>query len=851
MNATNRYHNRNSCSLYSIGEPSTLLEGNVVETRGKQLTMSETVILADTIVARDRRPRKGRSFSPRRPLIKRFDRMERTAQPIARAKTIQTVWTLPIGGLHFVSLALLCSTLFVGCTDSEPTVFIPTLGSSGCVDNDGDGYGVRCANGLDCDDSNPEINRNCPCHHEQEGCLCEDGHEPVSCYDSTKESENGDVMCTEGTRFCRDGVWGACESLVTYRPTARQLMSALVDHDSGAAVCDPCMPKCFVIDDPLEPIDGGLCDASEGCLELLDGGGLSLSPDCGVAPETDAGDAGVPIQPDGGTDAGADAGEEQCVVTECQASHIYECGDCVDNDGDGFTDMLDPDCLGPCHNSEANYYGNIPGQNNAPCKHDCYFDKDTGHGNDDCFWNHVCDPLEPQLGCTSYQGPDYVYPSSPSYCGDDGTSSCTCGELEASQTQTCHDTCLPLTPPGCDCFGCCELPASSGNYVWIGTETPKITGSKPESGNKCTKYTYGDHDYYVCTSQWPMFIARLLCTWADMDLAAVTTKGEAEAVAGFIEDKLGSSQSAWIGASYESATNKWSWDTLEKPFWQGDASGGTLEDMYANWAPGQPTLGNTDCVIQNADGTWTAKDCFDISCFVRQSDGSYDIDNCYTEPSFFGYVCEEIGGPTCDRFSVENPDRCHPCTPVSGCFVPCEECDYCIGKTELPESCVDPEPIIYGSGSYWQDMDSRTCVGNDRPNWNELTWTANVPEGTSISFSICTAETKEALVNCADAPTQGQLPYLHVVTTTKINNAIVLEGSACIDSSDCPSTATCSSGTCAFSNQPINISGILDAAGLNHRQYLRAKVAFNPDASNTSRPTLYDWQIKYDCQSIL
>jgi len=627
-------------------------------------------------------------------------------------------------------------------------------------------------------------------------------------------------------------------------------MSALIDPDSGATVCDPCMPKCYIVDDPLEPVDGGLGDAAE-CLVILDGGGLSLSSDCGVETEPDAGDAGVPPLPDSGSDAGADAGDQQCVVTPCQQSHTYECGDCVDNDGDGFTDMLDPDCLGPCHNSESSYFGNIPGQNNAPCKHDCYFDKDTGHGNDDCFWNHICDPLEPQLGCTGYQGPDYVYPSSPSYCGEGGNYSCTCEDLQANQTQTCLDTCLPLTPPGCDCFGCCELPASSGNYVWIGSETPKIDGSSPETGNTCKKYTYGDHNYYVCESQYPAFIAKVLCWLANMDLAAVTSKGEATAVAGFIENKIGSSKSAWIGASYSSTTGEWSWNVLDKPFWLGDASGYNLEDMYAAWAPGQPTLNNTNCVVQNTDGSWTSKACFDFQCLFKNADGNYVVDECNTDPGAFGYVCEEIGGPTCDRFSVENPDRCHPCTPVSGCFVPCEECDYCIGKTELPESCDEPAPIVFGSGFYSQDMDSRTCLGNDRPNWNELTWTANLPEGTAIAFSVCTAETTEALATCSDEPIEGTLPYLHVVTTTTRNNAVVFEGSTCIQDSDCPSSATCSDGTCTYSAQPINISDILDAAGLNHRQYLRLKLTLAPDATNTSRPTLYDWQIKYDCESIL
>ena len=109
-------------------------------------------------------------------------------------------------------------------------------------------------------------------------------------------------------------------------------------------------------------------------------------------------DGGILIQTDGGTFT--------CYVAPCQG-HVYQCGDCIDNDGDGLIDSQDPDCLGACQNNESGFTGNIPGQNNAPCKSDCYWDQDTGSGNDDCYWDHSCDPFEqgppaatnPEIGC--------------------------------------------------------------------------------------------------------------------------------------------------------------------------------------------------------------------------------------------------------------------------------------------------------------------------------------------------------------------------------------------------------------------------------------------------------------------
>ena len=169
----------------------------------------------------------------------------------------------------------------------------------------------------------------------------------------------------------------------------------------------------------------------------------------------------------GGSGTGGSAG---CVPITCQGK-TYQCGDCVDNDGDGKKDMADPDCLGPCHNAENTYYGSIPGQSGPACLVDCYFDQDSGSGNDQCNWNHECDPL----AVAPNYPPEGLDQNNKPYCKYDpnantpGTSK-SCAELNAKQTTTCENFCGPLTPNGCDCFGCCELPAGGGKYVWLGSE---------------------------------------------------------------------------------------------------------------------------------------------------------------------------------------------------------------------------------------------------------------------------------------------------------------------------------------------------------------------------------------------
>src|SRR5438045_3952646 len=51
-----------------------------------------------------------------------------------------------------------------------------------------------------------------------------------------------------------------------------------------------------------------------------------------------------------------------------------QCTNCIDDDGDGKVDWLDPECTGPLDNDESSYATGIPGDNVDPCKQDCWFD---------------------------------------------------------------------------------------------------------------------------------------------------------------------------------------------------------------------------------------------------------------------------------------------------------------------------------------------------------------------------------------------------------------------------------------------------------------------------------------------
>jgi len=211
----------------------------------------------------------------------------------------------------------------------------------------------------------------------------------------------------------------------------------------------------------------------------LAGSGCSCSDDPGTTPDGGTGGPdGTVIRPDGWLEDGPfvirdggtiitedGGGTWTCYQILC-AGHLTECGDCEDNDGDGFVDWHDPECLGPCDNTEGPIFlTGVGGETGGPCKADCYFDYGNGSGNDQCYWDHRCDPLsvaptyDPEgMGCAFEMSRV-------------GTRDC-----PAEQNETCNNICPALTPNGCDCFGCCTFPeiadrpaAEGGNHVWLGS----------------------------------------------------------------------------------------------------------------------------------------------------------------------------------------------------------------------------------------------------------------------------------------------------------------------------------------------------------------------------------------------
>ena len=388
-----------------------------------------------------------------------------------------------------------CNEAIDDCT----TVLDNTLCQQGefCTDG-GCITGDPCDSDDDCDDG-IACNGVETCNLDTDPGVCQPGS-PVHCFDGIECTfdeclePTGTCQFTPLDDICNDG--NLCNGSESCDPGSGCVSGTPLQCDDGIACTnDSCFPAfgCHNAPDDVACQDSSVCNGAEVC-DPISGcqpsSGPLQCPNDGIACTTsycDEAFGGCVVEPNddlcacGETCSVSLGCNDACSVAACDGQ-VYECGNCLDDDGDCDIDSNDIDCFGVCDNNESGFAGEIPGQNAAPCKMECYFDDDSGQGNDDCHWSHHCDPLEPN-GC-SYN-PNHMIP---------GTSM-SCDDAQAMQSQVCEDVCGPVVPNGCDCFGCCEVQLDGGGSVtvYLGTEVGN-SGScsfdvvtDPDLCNPCTQ----------------------------------------------------------------------------------------------------------------------------------------------------------------------------------------------------------------------------------------------------------------------------------------------------------------------------------------------------------------------------
>jgi len=206
---------------------------------------------------------------------------------------------------------------------------------------------------------------------------------------------------------------------------------------------------------------GGSEDGGSG--DGVDGGSTG---DTGGTP----GDTGGTSGDTGGTLGSAGTGSTPIGTDLCGDSGCA-CSNGVDDDGDGLVDGFDPECTGPYDNDEGTFATGISGDNKDPKWQDCFFDGDSGAGNDGCRYHTDC-----------------LY-----------------GKLEQDHafcqvTDDCVQFCQARTPNGCDCFGCCTVRTDDGETldIYTGPGCSLDTIDDEDACPRCTKSTLCDNPCGEC-----------------------------------------------------------------------------------------------------------------------------------------------------------------------------------------------------------------------------------------------------------------------------------------------------------------------------------------------------------------
>lgn len=153
-----------------------------------------------------------------------------------------------------------------------------------CIDEDGDGFGLGCAKGPDCDDDDPSVTDQCLyCAHEGiAGCPCDEPEALAEC--GKVISKLGDqVTCGYGYSTCSEGAWGPC-IINNSGPkgdagTARIIQA--IGGSSPICVANPCDPYCQAFDnDTPDGITGDNIVATDAGITLGEGSDIPVSGTC-------------------------------------------------------------------------------------------------------------------------------------------------------------------------------------------------------------------------------------------------------------------------------------------------------------------------------------------------------------------------------------------------------------------------------------------------------------------------------------------------------------------------------------------------------------------------------------------
>ena len=294
--------------------------------------------------------------------------------------------------------------------------------ATACVDVDGDGYGVHCAKGADCDDSDPGVTNGCfACGTPKPGCPCVAEGEQMVCglVDVTVGQHH---TCGMGLSVCSGGQWGECiiNSTVTLVPDAPKPSPGWHPLGLGGPTpcsANPCDPFCQHYPDTptdLTDTDAGIIGADAG-ITLVDP--VFGAPDPTNCTGGTLGTCSHSICSSGPKLTSGCDGSLGCVATVC-AAHPTCCSSTWDG---ACVSWAQSQCNLGC------------GAQNGACVV-CYKDSTDHDGDGYSFTQGDCADCDPNINPGAYDFPGNGADEDCSGTADDEVATCDTGLALASNT---------------------------------------------------------------------------------------------------------------------------------------------------------------------------------------------------------------------------------------------------------------------------------------------------------------------------------------------------------------------------------------------------------------------------------
>lgn len=181
---------------------------------------------------------------------------------------------------------------------------------------------------------------------------------------------------------------------------------------------------------------------------------------------------------------------------------------------------------------------------------------------------------------------------------------------------------------------------------------------------------------------------------------------------------------------------------------------------------------------------------------------------------------------------------------------------YLVPADVLPD--LVPSPFL-DSGEYEQEVRADACADDEGPTWGQLSWEADIPPDTSLTFEACAAESADTLPSCTFHEVVTLSPGGACATTADCggtgycdvsNVCHEVVGATCGDDTDCGVGGICldlgSAKVCTSAQPSIDLKPAA-REDMQGRRFARVRARLVPSADRTQAPTLLRWTLDYSC----